>query len=199
MLYYRKIYGKIVHTKNCHFIKNVNFSEVDTIDTMEEAYAKGYCFCENCNPLNPFVSEFAKVSKDPKYRRFDLQDHETFIRIFSAYGEWRLAIMPDGERVQLYHKDRFETPKDAKRYIRGFHCQKAYCYTLSAYLDYIMEHDWYRTLHPAHNAHKTKKPAKQWTPRYKKEQKKAKNRERRQSVRNVLSLIDSLQLQPAVS
>lgn len=104
--------------------------------------------------------------------------------------------MPNGESIQLYHKNEFETKHDSKNFMRGFHRQNVHYNTLAEYLDYILDHDWYRTLHPVNHPPKPKNPPKQWTHQYNMAQKKAKKRARKQSIRNVLNLIDSLQTQP---
>jgi len=69
------------------------------------------------------------------------------------------------------------------------------CYpTLLGYLEYIVEHDYFRMLNPIHPAPKKKEPPRKGTKRYRKQQKRAKKQALRESIRNVLNLIDTIRV-----
>lgn len=88
---------------------------------------------------------------------------------------------------------------DAVSAIRGYHNQQIRFQSLLQYFTYITSHDAYRIHHPgAPRAALTKKPPKQKEPprkgtkRWHKEQTRRRAAERRRAIRNVLALIDSL-------
>ncbi|MBQ3084746.1 MAG: hypothetical protein IJC46_04765 [Clostridia bacterium] len=184
---------RIIHTQDCRHIKSCNQYSVFQFDTLDVARQKGFHLCSDCNPLYiGFRDELEEISKCPKYQRFHIHLNMFSIRLSSAFGDWKLVITPDGKSIRLYHKNEFETKNDAKSPVRGYHPQNVYCNTLAEYLDYILEHDWFRTLHPASPPPKEKHLPKQWGQKYKTSQKKAKKQAKRRSVQAVLQLIDSL-------
>ena len=77
--------------------------------------------------------------------------------------------------------------------VPGYHCQSVCHPTLLGYLEYIVEHDYFRMLNPIHLAPKKKSPRK-GTKRYRKQQKRAKKQARRESIHNVLNLIDTIRV-----
>ena len=67
---------------------------------------------------------------------------------------------------------------------------------LQEYLEYVVEHEYYRMMHPVEVRAPKKEPPRKGTRRYKNQQKKKAQYEKRQAVRHVLQLIESLNTQP---
>ena len=98
-------------------------------------------------------------------------------------------------RLTLYHQNTFESQRDCRSEIKGYHLQGGASYdSVVDYLKYIVEHDYFRMWNPVYHRPKKKEPPKKGTKRYRREQRKMKNREKRQAVRNVLDLIESLNI-----
>ena len=75
--------------------------------------------------------------------------------------------------------------------LTAYHDQKVSYSKLLKYLDYIVEHDYYRMLNPIYPVQHKAPPVK-GTKRYRKQLKQQKKKARKDAVRNVLTLIDSL-------
>lgn len=73
--------------------------------------------------------------------------------------------------------------------------------TISGYLEYISDHDLYRNMHPLYpvQSKKNSPPPMKGTKRYRKEQKRAAKKARRQSIAHVLTLIENLDTQARVA
>ena len=69
--------------------------------------------------------------------------------------------------------------------------------SIYGYLEYIVEHEYYRMMHPVEIFHpkKNSTPPQKGTKRYKKQQKMLKRIERKRSIVNVLNILDSLREQ----
>ena len=75
--------------------------------------------------------------------------------------------------------------------LTAYHDQKVSYSKLLKYLNYIIEHDYYRMLNPIYPVQHKAPPVK-GTKRYRKQLKQQKKQARKDAVRNVLTLIDSL-------
>ena len=198
MYYYNeKSSKKIIHLPNCHY---VNGKKVKEFNTLGKAHANGYRFCRCCNPL---AKQYKKEQKNiiDFCQRYGISTFlkENYIGIKSIKGSWGLSISSDGEHFDLYHKNKFETKNDYKSPVPGYHLQFVRCSSIIEYLEYIANHDYYRTINPLYIYPKAPTSPKRGTKRYKKEMKKIKALQKRESVKNVLNLIDSLNKQPQPS
>ena len=83
----------------------------------------------------------------------------------------------------------------------GYHLQRVSQNTISGYLEYISDHDLYRNMHPLYpvQSKKNSPPPMKGTKRYRKEQKRAAKKARRQSIAHVLTLIENLDTQARVA
>lgn len=115
-------------------------------------------------------------------------------RIFveSNMSEWQI-ILDKSNEIALYHKNSFKTSRDGLSEVCGYHFQgDIRKNSIAEYLEYIVGHDYYRRLNPAHTPKKESPPPIKGTKRYKSTQRKIKKYERKRAIRNVLDLIDSL-------
>ena len=77
----------------------------------------------------------------------------------------------------------------------GYHDQHVNYATLQEYLGYIIDHDYYRMMHPLYPAPQPKPAPVKGTKRYRKAQAREKRKAKKAAVWNVLSIIDSLSAQ----
>ena len=105
--------------------------------------------------------------------------------------------MDKKNRIVLYHKNDFKTDKDHLSEISGYHLQgDARRKSIVEYLQYIVDHDYYRMLNPVYIPKKKKEspPPRKGTRRYKSAQRRIEKYERKRAISNVLSLIESLSI-----
>lgn len=77
----------------------------------------------------------------------------------------------------------------------GYHDQHVNYATLQEYLNYIIDHDYYRMMHPLCPAPQPKAPPLKGTKRYRKARAREKRQAKKAAVLNVLNIIDSLSAQ----
>ena len=198
MYYYNKNSSKkIIHLRDCFRLENRDEKNIGSFETLEEAYANGYRLCRNCSPIAiKYKREINEIMYYGQKNGISSFFHDKFIGVESLYGKWKITVAPDGKHIRLYHKNEFETKNDYKSAVPGYHLQNVHCDSIADYFNYIAEHDWYRTLNPLYIRPKEKKqPPRKGTRRYRAAQNRAKKREMKRSIGNVLNLIDSLQMQ----
>jgi len=200
MYYYsKKSSKKIVHTIECFHIQDTNTADIGWFETLPEAYEQGYRFCQHCNPLfKHYKNEKDAILDFCSKNGLSVQLQNRSISIYSKKSKWKIVV-DKNRKIVLYHKNDFETSKDHLSEISGFHLQgDIKKNSVVAYLNYIVKHDHYRMLNPVYIPKKKKQspPPRKGTKRYKNAQRKLEKYERRQAIRNVLNLIDSLDIQP---
>lgn len=124
---------------------------------------------------------------------------DRFIGISTPISDWRIIPSGKGNEVVLYHKNTLGDKKTGP--VPGYHLQWVSQNTISGYLEYISDHDLYRNMHPLYpvQSKKNSPPPMKGTKRYRKEQKRAAKKARRQSIAHVLTLIENLDTQARVA
>ena len=121
---------------------------------------------------------------------------DRFIGIRTPYSQWKIIPAKGGYGLHLYHRNQFSTKPNDQSIVRGYHMQNVCKNSLQEYLAYVVEHEYYRMMHPVEVRAPKKEPPRKGTRRYKNQQKKKAEYEKRQAVRHVLQLIESLNTQP---
>lgn len=124
---------------------------------------------------------------------------DRFIGISTPISDWRIIPSGKGNEVVLYHKNTLGDKKTGP--VPRYHLQWVSQNTISGYLEYISDHDLYRNMHPLYpvQSKKNSPPPMKGTKRYRKEQKRAAKKARRQSIAHVLTLIENLDTQARVA
>ena len=119
--------------------------------------------------------------------------------ISTPISDWRIIPSGKGNEVVLYHKNTLGDKKTGP--VPRYHLQWVSQNTISGYLEYISDHDLYRNMHPLYpvQSKKNSPPPMKGTKRYRKEQKRAAKKARRQSIAHVLTLIENLDTQARVA
>lgn len=196
MYYYSKnSRKKIIHVTGCFHICSTEPDTIGWFESPHEAYEQGYRLCKHCSPLIEYYKREDNEIIDfcrKKGLCFHLENN--FISINSIGSKWKIAL-DKKNRIVLYHKNDFTTDKDHLSEISGYHLQgDVRRNSIVAYLQYIVDHDYYRMLNPVYIPQKKKEspPPRKGTKRYKSAQRRIKNYERRRAIKNVLNLIESL-------
>lgn len=203
MYYYSKnSRKKVVHSSDCFYIQNSEIDNIDSFETLEEVYQNGYRLCRHCSPIaKQYRKESNALAEFCRKHAALFFFRDKYIGINTPYSRWRIVPAEGRQGFALYHKNTFETKHDNESTVPGYHLQKVRKNSVQSYLEYIVRHEDYRMTHPVFVRPEKKEPPRKGTKQYKKQQKKAERRARKQSIINVLNLIDSLsvQTQPAVA
>ena len=113
-----------------------------------------------------------------------------FISISSPRSKWRILADDNRNHTKLYHHNDFELKQRGP--VAGYHDQHVNYATIQEYLDYIIDHDYYRMMNPLYPAPQPKAPPQKGTKRYRKAQAREKRKAKNTAVWNVLNIIDSL-------
>lgn len=189
---------KIIHMDACYQMKRIAASDRGSFKTLEEAYKDGYRLCRCCNPLaKQYRKERVALSAFcQSHQTISCFFHDQFIQVVTYYSKWRIVYSPKEKAFLLYHKNSFERKKANQQPVPGYHLQKVKQDTLLAYLKCIVDHEQYRKQNPIPpRMPQEGPPPPKGSKRYKEQQKQAKLYARKQSIQNVLNLMDYLQEQ----
>lgn len=185
---------KIVHTENCYLSKRLIPENVIPFETLCTAFSAGYRLCRHCNP----IVRLLRSEEDALYdfcmkNGMSFRCHDRDLAIASTISNWIITVSPAGQTM-LFHKNTKVLSSDHLSPVPGYHDQRISYDTLLPYFVYIKNHDHFRHAHPEQISapHSTvKEPPRKGTKRWNKEQRRLKNQKRRQSVHNVLDIINS--------
>ena len=191
----KKSRNKIIHLQSCFHLQHTEPDDIGWFETLPEAYAQGYSPCKHCSQI---ARQYRRESKEivDFCRKNGLAVYlgRWSITVTSPRSTWKIAV-GGNMQLALYHQNTYETARDHLSEIKGYHLQgDVSCLNVVDYLKYIIEHDFFRMLNPVSHRPKKKEPPRKGTKRYRREQQKMKNREKRQAIRSVLNLIESLNI-----
>lgn len=222
VLYSINSHRKIVHLSNCEIIHRVPKKNRRTFDSLEEAFEHGYHICKCCPAIaQRYRREKKAVDSFCRNNQLQFKIEDGAMHVISPHECWRIITCGKKRKLTLYHKNKFE-PKgeNIPSIIPGYHYQAYHSDTILEYLEYIVRHDEFRSMHPCAKSSRITKIKQQpystpwiigkygepWhspntkgsyvrikgTKRYREEQKKKKRRERRESIVRVNELIEEL-------
>ena len=188
---------KIIHSIECFHVQHSKIDNVGWFETLNQAYGQGYRLCKHCSPLvKHYKREEGEITEFCRKNGLAVYLSNKCISISSTRSRWKIALDKQN-KIVLYHKNDFTTNKDHLSEISGYHLQgDARRDSIVAYLQYIVDHDYYRMLNPVHIPQKQREspPPRKGTKRYKRAQRSMEKYERKQAIKNVLNLIDSLSI-----
>lgn len=198
MYYYNKQSKvKVIHTDKCFHISVERHKDVGHFETLREAYEQGYRLCKHCNLMHrQYKKECDEILEMSSKHGLSVYSGNRYISITSLASKWKLTLDKD-QKLVLYHKNEFETPNDSLSQVLGYHFQgDVKQSSIVSYLNYIIEHDYFRMMHPVIKPKKKKEspPPRKGTRRYKSAQRRNEKNQRKQAIKNVLDLIDSLRV-----
>ena len=152
------------------------------------------CSHKRCSPLvKMFRDEEEKLMDLCREKGLAISLRRNFITISSPRSKWRILADDNRNRTMLYHCNDFDYENASP--VPGYHNQHVNYATLQEYLDYIIDHDYYRMMHPLYPAPQPKAPPIRGTKRYRTAQVKEKRKAKKAAVWNVPNIIDSLSAQ----
>jgi len=189
---------KIVHSVDCFHVQNTEIDSIGYFESIGEAYDQGYRLCKHCSPLvRQYKYECREMVDFCRKNGLAVHLGNRCISITSiSRSKWKIAL-DKKNRFALYHKNSFTTEKDHLSEISGYHLQSdARRNSIVAYLQYIVDHDHFRMLNPAYIPKKKKEssPPRKGTKRYRSAQRRIEKYKRKKAIKNVLDLIESLNI-----
>ena len=67
------------------------------------------------------------------------------LHILTPKSEWRIIVNGKANKLFLYHKNTYEKYEKIPSIVPGFHSQAIRSTTIAGYLDYIVQHDAFRS------------------------------------------------------
>ncbi|MBQ3150509.1 MAG: hypothetical protein IJB86_04610 [Clostridia bacterium] len=175
---------KVLHLSDCRYIKSSDDSNVGYFYSLSCAINKGYRPCHHCFTLiGRFAEEKERINKYCTRYNYNYSYSKDSVEISTGKGQWKIIQEKIGQSIELFHKNTQNRNSDCYSKIPGYHNQKIIENEMVDYIHYICSHDGIN-----------KKPPAIGTKKYKKIQKKRAAAKKRNSINNVLCLIDSLNI-----
>ncbi len=173
--------NKVLHVDGCHYLSFTDEQNLRKKESIKKAVLQGFSLCKHCfNIGNRFNDKYQKFGKYGK-NNYTYACGKDCLDITTGKGSWKVVYAQHKPVLELFHQNKEERPTDFRSRIPGYHYQYVSRYEFGDIIDYICAHDG-----------KLKPPPAKGTRRYKEWQKHNKMQERRESINNVLRLIDSL-------
>lgn len=182
--------SKVLHLENCHHLKRIKKANVKTITSSVDGINKGFKICKCCSPLTKDYRKNKDEILNYAYNNgICCNLHNGYMYVQTCYDEWMILASGRNNRMDLHHKNKFVAENTET--VRGYHNQHFGGCSVMEFLQYISNHEWFRTLYPL-QIRKEKQPPQKGTKRWHSQQKMNRKKERINRINNVLSLIDSL-------
>ena len=142
----RKSADKMFHDQNCRYALMISPHNRVYYHTMAEAFSDGKIACSYCAALMKMIlKEIDDLRGICEENGIGIVfNHEDgTLEIQTEKSEWKLAPYGSKHRLRLYHKNKIEVPGEATPY-EGYHLQKAWGKTIRDYLEYIVNHEYYK-------------------------------------------------------
>lgn len=187
-MYLGSIERKVIHCKQCTYVSRIKDVHFEAFDYVEDAIKEGYRYCKCCDPMKALIKEYEKeMDSFCQSNAVYYTECDGALVIVTPFSEWKAQLNTDG-KITLYHKN---TKGDKQDY----HIQGKFSAEPLNILNYIAAHDGFRLNNPLPKEKKEKAPPRKGTRRYRAAMRRAEAEKRRNDIRNVLNLIDSLQTQ----
>lgn len=186
--------NKIIHTGDCRYVKMMAESRKKTFDSLRAATNADYIPCKYCSPVKKYLDrekerleEFCKQTDV----RFFYNVQKGTLDVISKSGKWKIIVDDDSKALVLYHYSN-GTFKHSD-VIPGYHKQHVERGSLLNYMKYIAQHDSFRQVNPLY-AKQTNDNLMKGSKKWKKQQRRAENMRKTQSIRYVTELLNNMAL-----
>ena len=189
---------KVIHLDSCFHCRAVETDNIGSFHTLEEAYEQGYRLCRHCSPLvRLYRREGEAMAAVCLNKAITYFFHDRFIGIETPRSKWKIVPREESGGFALYHKNTYETSRDSQSAVPGYHLQRVSKESAKEYLEYVVEHEYYRMRNPLeiYPIKRKKEPPRKGTKRYRKQQKRAKWYAKHRAAVDVLRMIDGLSAQ----
>lgn len=191
MFYYSKFSkNKIVHFEGCHHVSAIKAENLSSFESVKNVREAGYRMCSCCSPIEKKLRTESEAIQNFCYENGLLYFmNKGNLHIQTHCSKWKILISNEQSKVELHHKNTYK--QEHENSVPGYHKQAFFSDSILGYMEYIVEHEWYRRFNPL-PVKIEKAPPSKGTKRWNKQQKAMKRRERKQQIWNVLNLIDNL-------
>ena len=177
--------SKIIHTQSCGFRKIISLDNGKWFYSIDDAKPLGYKQCKCCSAIGKQAHLRSKSMINYCHRNGlspILKDGSLYIQ--SSLSCWIITINKSN-KIELWHRN-----TRGNKY--QYHIQNCKSKTVMEMMEYIVQHDDYRSKNPLPAEKKKKAPPKKGTKRYRTQQRREKKSKKRQEISRVLSLIEGL-------
>lgn len=183
---------KVYHLPHCSFVRVMNKENRKRFSSPEQARQVGYRLCNCCSPVGQRLrKERQAVTDFCQNRGVAYYMHDGQLTVTTPRSKWKIVVHGKENVLTLYHRNA-ERRESTDSPIPKYHYQSVHRNSIVEYLDYIVEHDYYRMRNPYQPHHcKTSKPPK-GSKRWKKQQEKEKRIAKYQAVQQVYALLDTI-------
>ena len=181
---------KVVHYEGCHHLKSIKADNLKSFKSIQDVRKSDYRLCSCCSPVMKHIKAERKTLDEYCLKNgllYFVHKGDLYIRTYRS--KWKILACDKKGSLELHHHNQIN--KEYADSVLGYHKQNVHYNSILGYFEYINEHDHYRMLNPLHIPSK-KEPPKKGTRRYRSQQRAIAKKERKQQIRNVINLIDSL-------
>ena len=146
VFYSTKSNEKVFHLSHCKIARRIRKAYKKQFATPEEARAAGYRMCNCCSPVGMRLrKEQEAVNRFCRENGMSCRLEDGQLHVLTPKSEWRILVHRKANKLFLYHKNTYEKREKVPSILPGFHSQAIRSTTIAGYLDYIVQHDAFRS------------------------------------------------------
>lgn len=183
---------KVFHLPHCTFVRSIKADNRKSFATPEDARQNHYRQCNCCSPVGQ------RLRKERRTVEFFCQNHgascyfrDGTLTVTTPRSKWKIIAVGNTNKLSLYHRNT-RGIEDPYTPIPKYHHQKVHKDSIVEYLDYIVEHDYFRMRHPLQPIPVKKEKPRKGTKRWRAQQKKEKKIAKKNAVKNVYALLAAI-------
>lgn len=146
VFYSTKSKAKVFHLQHCVIIRRIRKENRMTLSSPMEARALGYRLCNCCSVVGMRYQKERKAIDqfcDANQITCWLEDGILYVR--TSKSQWCMIVSGKANKLFLYHKNTYNKRETPLSIVPGYHSQAIRCKSIADYLDYIVQHDAFRT------------------------------------------------------
>lgn len=137
---------KVFHLPHCKIVRRIRKENKRQFATPEEARAAGYRMCNCCSIAGIRLrKEQEAVNRFCQKNGISCWLDDGLLHVLTPQSEWRIIVSGKAHKLFLYHKNTYEKNEKIPSIVPGFHSQAIRSTTIVGYLDYIIQHDAFRS------------------------------------------------------
>ena len=189
-MFYYSDKSKVVHYEGCHHLKNIKKKNMRSFDNVKDVRKGEYRICSCCSPITEHLKkEQVELENFCQENGLAYFVNKGNLHIRTNNSKWKILISNNRGILELHHENSFKKEHDNS--VPGYHRQNYISDSIIGYMEYIINHEYYRMYNPLTVFAEYEPPIKV-TKRWNKQQKAIKKKERRREIWNVINLINNL-------
>lgn len=186
--------NKIVHLTGCRYVKMMPEKNRKYFNSLKDASEAGYVQCKYCSHIMKYLKREEKSLESycrPNGVYFYFSAADGSLDVISRSGRWKIIVNGQKHYIWLYHKNNHGFKPG--ELVPGYHSQSIRSSSLMGYMNYIVKHDLFREDNPLYE-HQKHSNAPKGSKKWKKDQRRAKNMRKTQSIRYVNELLENMSI-----